>query len=100
MPNLTDLRAEIEKLDSDLKRSYVLERSKVTTDKDGYTNAGFSKATFYKWSPEERDHINNLAQRLKTEVAIQVMMRLQEAGIQAAEVKTKGLKSSRRYPVR
>ncbi len=92
MPNLTNLRIEIEEIDDNLKRAYVLERSKVTTDKDGYTNAGFSKATFYKWDTEERDYLNNLAQRIKTEVALQIMMRLQEAGLEAVEVKVGGLK--------
>ena len=93
MPNLTDLRTEIEQLDDDLKRAYVLERSKVNTDKAGYESAGFSKATFYKWPTEERDYLNNLAQRIRTEVSLQIMMRLQEAGLDAVEVKIGGLKA-------
>lgn len=91
MPNLSDLRAEIERIDDGLKRAYVLERSKVNTDKDGYTNAGFSRGTFYNWSSEDRDYLNNLAGRIRTEVALQIMMRLQEAGMDAVEVKIKGL---------
>lgn len=92
MPNLSSLKAEIEQIDDDLKRAYVLERSKVNTDKAGYTNAGFSRGTFYNWSPDERDYLNNLAQRIRTEVALQIMMRLQEAGLEAVEVKVGGLK--------
>ena len=92
MTNLGNLRAEIDKIDDDLKRAYVLERSKVNTDKDGYTNAGFSRGTFYNWSPDERDYLNGLAQRIRTEVALQIMMRLQEAGLDAVEVKIGGLK--------
>lgn len=91
MPNLSDLRAEIERIDDDLKRVYVLERSKVNTDKAGYTNAGFSRGTFYNWSSEERQYLNNLAGRIRTEVALQIMMRLQEAGLDAVEVKISGL---------
>ena len=93
MPNLSDLRTEIENLDDDLKRAYVLERSKVNTDKDGYTNAGFSKATFYKWPTEDRDYLNKLSQRIRTEVSLQIMMRLQEAGLEAVDVKIGGLKT-------
>ena len=93
MPNLSDLKTEIEQLDDDLKRAYVLERSKVNTDKAGYENAGFSRGTFYNWSTEERDYLNNLAQRVRTEVSLQIMMRLQEAGLDAVEVKIGGLKA-------
>ena len=93
MPNLSDLKAEIEQLDDDLQRAYVLERSKVNTDKAGYTNAGFSRGTFYNWDSEIRDYLNNLAQRVKTEVALQIMLRLQEAGMDAVEVKIGGLQA-------
>lgn len=93
MPNLSNLRAEIDQIADDLQRAYVLERSKVNTDKDGYTNAGFSRGTFYKWDSEIRDYLNNLAQRIKTEVALQIMLRLQEAGMEAVDVKIGGLKA-------
>lgn len=92
MPNLSNLRTEIDKIDDDLKRAYVLERSKVNTDKDGYTNAGFSRGTFYKWDSDDRDYLNSLAQRIKTEVALQIMMRLQEVGMEAVDVKIEGLR--------
>lgn len=92
MPNLSSLKAEIEQIDDDLKRAYVLERSKVNTDKAGYTNAGFSRGTFYNWSSDERDYLNNLAQRIRTEVALQIMMRFQEVGLEAADVKINGLR--------
>lgn len=92
MPNLRNLRAEIDQITDDLQRAYVLERSKVNTDKEGYTNAGFSRGTFYNWDSDIRDYLNNLAQRIKTEIALQIMLRLQEAGMQAVEVKIGGLK--------
>lgn len=91
MTNLGKLRAEIERIDDDLKRAYVLERSKVNTDKDGYTNVGFSRGTFYNWPAAEREYLNNLAQRIRTEVSLQIMLRLQEAGLEAVEVKVGGL---------
>jgi hypothetical protein len=94
---MTDLRTEISNIENDLERAYVLERSRVMTDKDGYTKAGMSKSTFYAWPTERREYLNALARRLNTEVALQVMMELQEAAIEAAQVKKKGLKSRNEY---
>ena len=71
----------------------MIERSQVQTDKDGYIRAGMSKTTFYTWTTERRDYLNTLARRLNTEVSIQILMELQAAGREAAQVKTDGLKS-------
>jgi hypothetical protein len=90
---MNELRTEIENIESDLERAYVIERSQVQTDKDGYINAGMSKTTFYTWPTERRDYLNTLARRLNTEVAIQIIMELQGVGRQAAIVKANGLKS-------
>ena len=49
---------------------YVIERSKVHTDKEGFENAEIGKSTFYKWTQEERDELNALALRLKRENAV------------------------------
>ena len=90
---MSDLRTEIENIENDLERAYVIERSQVQTDKDGYTRAGMSKTTFYTWETERRDFLNALARRLNTEVSIQIIMELQSVGREAAQVKAKGLKS-------
>jgi len=90
---MNELRTEIENIESDLERAYVIERSQVQTDKDGYIRAGMSKTTFYTWPTERRDYLNTLARRLNTEVSIQILMELQAAGREAAQVKTDGLKS-------
>ena len=94
---MTDLRTEISNIENDFERAYVLERSRVLTDKDGYTKAGMSKSTFYSWPTKRREYLNALSRRLNTEVALQVMMELQEAAIDAAKVKKEGLKSRNEY---
>ena len=90
---MDNLRTEIENIENDLERAYVIERSQVQTDKDGYTKAGMSKTAFYNWPTERRDYLNALARRLNTEVAIQCIMELQDVGREAAQVKAEGLRS-------
>jgi len=88
-----NLRTEIESIENDLERAYVIERSQVQTDKDGYIKAGMSKTAFYNWPTERRDYLNGLARRLNTEIAIQCIMELQDVGRKAAQVKAQGLES-------
>lgn len=90
---MNSLRNELNKIENDLERSYVIQRSQVKTDKEGWENAGFSKTTFYTWDKDRRDYLNELARRLDTEVNINIMMKMQELGIKAIEVKGKGLDS-------
>ena len=68
-------------------------RSRVNSDAQGIKDSGVSKATFYSWKLEEREHLNTLAQRIKREAATRVMMVLQDASEIAANVKVGGLKS-------
>lgn len=89
---MSDLRTELDQLE-DMRLDYVLARSRVNSDARGYRNAGISKATFYTWPEEERKKLNDIAQRVKREVAVRVMMIFQEAAEQAAQTKTDGLKS-------
>ncbi len=81
---MQDLRTEIESLDSDLKIQYVFARSKTTSNNKAVSDAGFSESTFYGWSQDERDYLNSLAMRLKTEVGLRVMLVLQEFAEDAA----------------
>jgi hypothetical protein len=90
---MNSLRNEINQIENDLERSYVIQRSQVKTDKEGWENAGFSKTTFYNWDAERRDYLNGLARRLNTEVNISIIMKIQELGMKAVEVKGKGLDS-------
>ena len=64
---------------------YVIERAKVSQDKEGYENAGMSKSAFYKWDEEQRTRLNGLAFKLKRENAAQAMLVFQGYAEQAAE---------------
>lgn len=80
-----DLRTEIESLDSDLKIQYVFARSKTTSNNKAVDDAGFSQSTFYGWPQEERDYLNSLAVRLKTEIGLRAMLILQDFAEDAAK---------------
>jgi len=88
-----NLRAEIESLDSDLKIQYVFARSKTTSNNKAVEDAGFSQSTFYGWPQEERDYLNSLAVRLKTEAGLRAMLILQDYAEEAARGLGAGLKS-------
>lgn len=90
---MTDLSTKLDQIEDDEKLNYVLERADVTTDKDGYTNAGISKPTFYRWSRETRKHLNKLALQLKLETALKAKLVLKAATKEAAEIKVEGMKS-------
>jgi len=90
------IRDELEKLE-DKHLSYVTERSRVSSDADGYRNAGISKNTYYGWPNEVRDHLNDLAQRMKREAALKIHMILEEHAEEAATVKVDGLKSRKEH---
>jgi predicted DNA-binding protein len=90
------IRDELEKLE-DKHLSYVTERSRVSSDADGYRNAGISKNTYYGWTNEVRDHLNDLAQRMKREAALKIHMILEEYAEEAAQVKVGGLRSRKEH---
>ena len=90
---MADLRAEIESLDSDLKIQYVFARSKTASNNKAVEDAGFSGSTFYGWEQEERDYLNSLAMRLKTEVGLRVALVLQDFAEDAARDLGKLMKS-------
>ncbi len=89
---MEDLRAELDKLE-DKRLAYVMARSRVNSDSQGYSDAGIHKNTFYSWPSEEREKLNDLAQRVKREAATRALIVLQDAAEKAALVKTKGLES-------
>ena len=90
---MDELTTKLDQIGDDQKLNYVLERAEVSTDKDGYTNAGVSKPTFYRWSTETREHLNKLALELKLEVALKAKLVLRAATKEAAETKVNGMKS-------
>ncbi len=89
---MDNLQAELDKLE-DSRLDYVMARSVVNSDADGYKNAGIPKASFYKWAASERDYLNELAQRFKRETAARALRVIRDAAAEAAEVKVSGLKS-------
>ena len=89
---MDDLRTILDQL-SDQRLDYVMARSRVNSDAAGMKDAGLSRATFYGWPTEERERLNELAQRVKREVALRATMILQGAAEEAAQVKITGLRS-------
>jgi hypothetical protein len=86
------LRAELDKL-VDNRLSYVMARSTVNNDAQGYKEAGIARATFYSWPVEERDALNALAQRIKRETIERAIMNLQDNAFEASEVLIKLMKA-------
>ena len=89
---MDDIRTELDKLEG-RRVDYVMARSRTQSDSAALREIGLSGGTFYKWSQEERDHLNELAQKIKREAAFRAVIILQEAVEQAARVKVEGLHS-------
>mgnify|MGYP001251073175 CR=1 FL=1 len=88
-----DLRQELEQLE-DGKLAYVLARSKTTSNKKACKDADISTGTFYTW--DDRDRLNELANMMKVDRAIEVEMRLRDSLPDAVQVVIDGL-AERRY---
>lgn len=89
---MNKLRTELDKLE-DTKLKYVIERSQVYTDADGYRNAGIPKATFYSWDAKERDKLNDIAQQFKRDIAMRIITKIEASGEAAADTLISQLKS-------
>lgn len=89
---MDDLRTVLDGL-QDKQLAYVLSRAKSVSTAEALRNAGLGKNVYYKWTEEERDHLEEVAYRLQREQAVQAILVLQDATKQAAEVKVSGLKS-------
>jgi hypothetical protein len=90
---IMDLRQELEQLE-DNKLAYVLARSKTTSVKKACKDADISTSTFYAW--EEHDRLDELANLMKVDRAIEVEMRLRDALPDAVQTIIDGL-NERRY---
>lgn len=88
---MEDLATLIGNLESDTHREYVLARSEVTTDKEGYIRSGITKTSFYAWPRETRDYLNELARKLRVSIALKAKMILGNNLEKAALVKVEGL---------
>lgn len=88
-----DLRQELEKLD-DNRLAYVLARSKTTSVKQACKDADISTSTFYSW--DDRDSLEEIANLMKVDRAVEVEMRLRDALPNAVQVVIDGLQE-RKY---
>jgi hypothetical protein len=88
---MTDLRTELNQL-TDLRLDYVMARSRVNSDAQGIRESGVNKTTFYSWGEEERNKLNDIAQKLKRDTALKALTIIQNAAEEAAKVKVAGLK--------
>ena len=88
-----NLRNELEKVNGN-KLAYVLARSKTTSNKKACKEADISTSTFYSWNDHE--HLENLANRMKVDRAVEVEMRLRDSLPDAVKVVIDGL-TERRY---
>lgn len=73
-----DLREELGNL-ADEELNYAFERSKVMSNRKACQRAGISESTFYSWPEEKRDHLNELAQKLKRDRIVAANMVLMES---------------------
>jgi len=88
---MIDLRTELNQL-TDLRLDYVMARSRVNSDAQGIRESGVNKTTFYSWGEEERNKLNDIAQKLKRDTALKALTIIQNAAEEAAKVKVAGLK--------
>lgn len=88
-----DLRQQLEQLE-DSKLAYVLARSKTTSNKKACKEADISTGTFYAW--DDREELNDLANRMKVDRAVEVEMRLRDSLPDAVQVVIDGLQE-RKY---
>jgi len=81
---MNDLETVLNNL-SDKRLDYVMARSRVNSDAQGYKDAGIPKVSFYKWDEAERNELNEIAQRLKRETAWRAMNVFMKNAERAAE---------------
>jgi hypothetical protein len=94
---MDDLQTKLTQLENSQMIDYVMARSEVTSDKQGYENAGVSKPTFYGWGKEKREYLNELARDLKVATGLKARLLLSGATERAAEIKIKGLESRKEH---
>ena len=89
---MDNLRTELDQLE-DARLDYVMARSKVNSDAQAIRQSGVPKATFYSWSKEERDHLNEIAQKIKRNITLRMIAKLEESGEDAVDALLTTLKS-------
>ena len=87
---MNNWQTEIDNLTDD-RLAYVMNRSKTKSDSEALRIAGIPRGTFYSWSDHE--HLNELAQEVKRDIAFQALEKLKEHAFEAANVLTGELHS-------
>lgn len=80
---MTDLKTILDQLE-DRELDYVVARSQATSDAQAYKDAGIAKSTFYGWTAERRELLNDYAQQLKRQAKIRALLVLQDSAEEAA----------------
>lgn len=92
--NETELKTAIEELKGDrAKFDYVIERSSSVSVEGALKAAGRSKGWFYGLPKEEQQRLEELANELHAAAKLRAVQILDEALVEAAQVKTGGLRS-------
>lgn len=80
---MASIREELDKLE-DKQLSYVIERSRTTTNAEAFRASGVSQSTYNRWGSETCDALNDLARRMKREAALKAKLILEDVVEDAA----------------
>ena len=80
---MDDFRAILDQLEG-RELDYVQARSESKSDAQAYQTAGISKSTFYGWSAERREQLNEYADELRRQTVFKAQMALADAAENAA----------------
>lgn len=92
MPNDSDIGDILSQFD-DMRLDYVVARSLTHSNSAACRRAGLSEGTFYHWSDEEREELNEAAQELKRSAKTQALLILLNAAPEAAQEQVAMLKA-------
>lgn len=82
---------------TDKERAYVEARSQTMTKMEAFRLAGISHAAYYLWPKERQEYLEALVQDYKASLSQRVLQILEQNAEAAAQVKAKGLKSSKEH---
>ena len=89
---MDDLRTILDGL-KDKQLAFVMARVSSVSTAEALRTCGIGKSAYYDWPEDERKYLEDVAFRLQRESATRALMIIQDAAVQAAEVKVQGLKN-------
>lgn len=81
---MADLQTILDQLE-DRELDYVVARAQMNSDAKAYVEAGIAKSTFYGWTAERRELLNDYAQQLKRHAKLRALLVLQDKAEHAAK---------------